>query len=447
MGRWFFAFLVIAFLPQCLWALDAEPPKKSLEERVAELEATHSLNLFSFSAFFITTYDNISTTQSFPSALTYNNLDYYRLRFSLNADADISKSVKFYSRFTVNKFFNQWQSQGTSSIVGEDLGSVTDYSRGSGVFLEKAYLDLITSDENLIFSIGRLPTVDGTPTNFWDMHARMGTYPLMSFDYPLDGVALTYKVDDFLPSGHQLALRILYTPFTNVYFGAEHNNAYILPPKADSNNGTPEGNDVNTMVDLGAVQLDYSYKEPAWADQANLIFQYYQSGNVPMPSGNGTSTLSVQTSAATLVAEAMSIAKTGFDMSLSYTYSNLGSHGLYDGNGTGLGTAADQENFYGNVVLASLRYHWSDDWAVGAEWLHGSNAVFHYGSDEEDLTDFYQTNGTGKHIYVTRKFASFVSLRVGYREQDETNLGFQVGPLQSTDRKIKTTYVTLRTDF
>jgi len=448
MSPWLSFVLVILFLPLNLQA--AEPmdsPKKSLEERVAELEANHSLNIFSFSGFFVTDYDNISTSQSFPSALNHNNLDYFRLRFSLNVDADVSKYVKFYSRFTTYKFFNQWQTQGSNAVVGQDLGSLTNYSNGPGVILEKAYLDLIIPDSNVTISLGRLPTVDGTPTNWWDMRARMGTYPLMSFDYPLDGIALTYKADDFLPVGHQLALRALYTPFTNVYEGNQHTNAYIIPPKADSNNGTPEGNDINTLVDLGAVQIDYTYKEPSWADQANLILQYYRSGNVPIASGSGTSTLSVSTSAATLCAEALGIAKTGFDMSFSYTYSQLSSHGLYDGAGTGLGTAADGDSLSGNIMLLSLRYHWDDDWAVGGEWLHGSNAVFHYGGDEEDLTGFYQTNGTGKHIYVTRKFTSFVSLRAGYREQDMTDLGFQVGPIQSTDRRIKTTYLSLRTDF
>ena len=138
----------------------------SLEERVAELEANSSLNIFSFSGMLMMRYDDIlKAEQTTPNgtanpAFDNKNMTFLRTKFQFNADANVSKNIKFYSRLTATKHANVLSKSGTAPAgVAEDLGENNSY-RSSAVYLEKAYADLTIPDSNFTLSLGRLPTVD-----------------------------------------------------------------------------------------------------------------------------------------------------------------------------------------------------------------------------------------------------------------------------------------------
>jgi hypothetical protein len=419
----------------------------SLEDRVAELEANQSLNIFTFGGIFENRYDTIDVTQSNPSKID-NKLNYLRMRVSLNVDANVSKYIKFYSRLTTTKMYNGWVKQGTSTGLGDDLSDYNSY-QGSQVYLEKAYTDLLIPDTNFVFSIGRLPTIDGEPANYYDGRARMGTYPLMTYNSVLDGMALSYNMDEHLPSNQRLAFRLIYTPFTNFFIGS---GGFTVNPGqgTSATTGQPTGGALNTTVDLYSAQVDYGIKNLGVADELGFIVQTFQTGFLPytLATAGVNSTQNIKVGGTTVVANMEGIAGTGADLSLSYLMSNYQSKGTIPGLGVGLGTNSADETLYGSIFLASGRYRFGSNWIAGAEYLHGSAGSFYYAGAERDLTSFYSTPGDGYHVYGTYKFTQNFSLRLGWMEQKYAytsliNPGAQV----ASDKKIDTFYANLRLDF
>ncbi|WP_413943936.1 DUF3373 family protein [Bdellovibrio sp. HCB-162] len=421
-------------------------PAKSVEQRLAELEANQTLNYFSFSGTLVSSYNDIAVKETYPVAKDHKGLDYWHLRFSLNADAEVSPQIKVYSRTTATKFFNRWREQGSDGVFNDDL-DVAYGNTGSTIYLERAYVDLSPAQSAWTLSVGRLPTVHGSPTNYWDMRPRQGTYPLMNYNSPLDGAALTYRLDSQLSEGNQWALRALYTPFSDVNGGrAGANDENLSPPKSDTNAGVPTGTSLNTLIDLVALQSDYSSKNISFTDELGFILQAYQFSNLPFSSGAGTSNLSITSRAATASVEMLGIDRGNFDVSLNYTFNQTESDGFFNGPGTGFGTTKNSDTLNGHVALISLRYR-KDQWATGYEWLEGSKNSLYFSSADEDLTRFYRTNGVGHHFYFTKKWMDFATVRAGFRWQQFSNLPTFIGPVVSSDREVKTLYLSLRTDF
>ena len=74
-----------------LMAPQAFAQAKTLEERVAELEANQSLNIFNFSGIFTTRYDDIlkaKQTEPAASALDTKDLNYMRMKFQFNIESN-----------------------------------------------------------------------------------------------------------------------------------------------------------------------------------------------------------------------------------------------------------------------------------------------------------------------------------------------------------------------
>lgn len=431
-----------------LMAPQAFAQTKSLEERVSELEANQSLNIFSFSGTFQTRWDDlIKLEQNSPSTdnlgqsavVDRKGESYMRMKFQLEIDANVSKYIKFYSRLTTSKNFNSFYQQGyaDSNVGGNDLTAPNDY-RSSGVFLEKAYVDLSLPETNFTLSIGRLPTVDGQPQNYKDGRARMGTYPQLSYDSVLDGFALSYKADEYMPTDHKLAARVIYTPFSQYNVGT---GGYV------SGVTNQAGSKLNTQIDTTAAMIDYSNDNKWGMDNFGLVLMYFQTGSLYYPSpatALGNSTLNLNVGGTTIATEFNGIAHTGWDLSASYLFSSLKSHGTLAG--MGFGTASSDDTETGGVLLISTRYRLAS-WILGAEYVNGSEDSFYYAGNEEDLTNFYSTKGNAYHVYVTKKFTSNLSLRVGYMDQEYKWTPTGLGANKDSDRKIQTGYANMRLDF
>ena len=423
---------------------------KSLEDRVSELEANQSLNIFNFSGTFITRFDDITNaSQNTPNnagspAFSSKNLDYMRLKFQLNADANVSKYIKFYSRFTTSKIFNSETVQGTAgSTTTGDLGAANAY-QNSNVVLEKAYVDISIPDTALTVSIGRLPTVDGQPANYLDGRARLGTYPLLAYNSYFDGIGLTYRLDQFMPADQKLALRLLYTPLSQTNMGIQGNEAYMSSPVSEA------GGNISTEVPVYAAQADYSIDNTKIANNIGVVFQYIQTGKLYIPGAQvevgQPSSLMINFQQMTLASEFNGIAGSPFDLSASYLYSITGTHGNFGGLG-GFGNAdGSSQNQTGGNLLLSARFR-LPTWIFGAEYVNGSKNSEYTSTAEQDLTNFYGTQGNAYHIYVTKKFSENVALRIGFTEQKYNTTPLSIGATGTSDRSIQTAYVNLRTDF
>ncbi|UYL10140.1 DUF3373 domain-containing protein [Bdellovibrio sp. SKB1291214] len=422
----------------------------TLEERVAELEANQSLNIFNFSGTFMTRYDDIITAkQTKPSsvanpAFDNKDLNYMRLKFQFNADANVSKNIKFYSRMTASKFYNVSYVEGTQGSTSTgDLGAPNAYAN-SGMVLEKAYMDLTVPDTNFTFSVGRLPTTGGQPYNYLDGRARMGTYPLLAYNSYFDGMSLSYKLDDYMPQDNKLALRLIYTPLTNINFGTAGAGGIFNPPTSEA------GANVPTQAPMGSVQVDYSANNWGWVGNFGAVLQYLQTSDIYIPGAAaipaGNSSLNIKIQQWTLATEFNSIGGSNFDLSASYLMTSLatsGSFGALGGFGNSTGAS---EDITGANTLLSARYRLGT-WILGAEWAHGEKNSFYFATAADDLTNFYGTPGNAYHLYVTKKFTENLALRVGYMSQAYDYTDLNIGATADSDRKIETTYANLRLDF
>ncbi len=418
----------------------------SLEDRISELEANSSLNIFNFSGIFNTRYDSLSVKQAKPVDATLadnKNLGYLRMRVSLNADANVSKNVKFYSRFTTSKHFNKWttiQSGSAPSTTGTDLRASDNYN-DSSVVLEKAYLDMTIPDTNFIISLGRLPTPDGQPSNYWDGRARLGTYPLMSYSSVLDGMAVTYKVDEYMPEGHKLSVRAIYAPFSSYTVGSKGYQTFPTNDTTGTNNQF-----VNTFTDFATGQIDYSTTNIGIADNFGLILQYNELQGLPVAGGAAVaSNLSFGLKASSVAAELNGVASLPIDLSVSVLGSEVVSKGLLP-SGVGYGTTKAEASTYGSFTLVSTRYR-TASWLFGVEYGKGTEGVFYSGGTAEDLTNMYGTPGTLIHGYVTKKFTDNLSLRLGYYTQQEDYTRLGGGNVAEADKKITVGYANFRADF
>ena len=88
----------------------------------------------------------------------------------------------------------------------------------------------------MVFSFGRFPTNDGPPANLKDGISAQGTYPIMTYNLILDGFALSYKFDKYLPKNQSLNFKVLYTPLGNINFSTPYKGLTQL----DANGNTVE---------------------------------------------------------------------------------------------------------------------------------------------------------------------------------------------------------------
>lgn len=429
----------------------------SVEDRLAELEANQSLNIFKFSGTLETWYDSIKAKQTTNNAATTayeGNVDYMRLRASINMDADVSKRVKFFSRFTTSKFFNKYFSQATAARAGvipaptvnPEFAESRD-EKGSQVYLEKAYADVTVGDSGFIFSFGRLPTMDGPFVHYPNGKARSGTYPALMYNASLDGLAGSYNLKS---DAGDFSARLIYTPQTYLASSAGTTNkvpSYQTSPIV----GTGRGNTTNTLTSL---MLEYSKKMDGVGD-LNVIFQGYQTGEVETPGSafnNGTATsgsVTSKVSANSLTASMDNIASLGLDFGVTYLASEVQNQGtitIGPSSIYGIGASKAGETLTGSSVLATLRYRIADFY-LGAEYLDGGKNVFIYDVGADNLTSFYSTPGTGTHAYIMYKMLPELGLRLGYMHQEYKTTPFTFGPSVDTDRKIETYYANLRLDF
>jgi hypothetical protein len=413
----------------------------SLEDRVAELEANQSLNIFKFSGTFVTRYDTLSVQDATTAAGTalpdYKDLNYMRMRFSMNVDADVSRYIKFYSRFTSSKMFNQQNVIVTPALAGGDLTAGRDY-RSAAVYLEKAYADLIIPDSNFVVSVGRLPTVEGEPMNYWDGRARLGTYPMLAYNAELDGLALSYKADQYMPTDHKLSFRLIYTPFAN------YNTAYLIPATQNDTGGSK----LNSITDLLAEQIEYQ-TTTSFADNLVLIVQHFDSADIAINNPVvATDSLNLKISGTTLAASMGGIGGSPLDISLSYLFTQSDSNGLFTtaGGPVGYGTNTDSATLNGGMGVIAIRYRWST-WLAGFDYAHAEKDTFNPLFVNEDLSNFYSTPGNAFHVYATKKFTDSLSFRLGYRDQQYQYKPLTLGATQDSDEKVQTYYANLRLDF
>lgn len=431
-------------------AMAQDKKMEELENRISELEAQGSLNIFKFSGMLETRYDSIKAKQTDPTASAFDgSTQYLRHRMAINVDADVNKYVKFYSKLTMSKYNNVYLNQqvgaGTVPNTNRDLYAAKD-ERGPEIYVEKAYADAMISDTGLVFSFGRLPTSDGPSFHLQNGRARMGTYPGLLYNAELDGVALTYNKQ--INDDQKFAVRAVHTPFTRrTDATGKSGNGIITNP-------TINGDAANTLIELGSVMAEYNVKNLSFADGITVIAQGWQTGKLPLNAsdvGAVTGAIEFKIGANALHIDFENLGKSGFDLGITAMSSKIENNGKIPTGATsavyGYGATVENESSSGSSTLISARYTINKANYLGAEYLNGGKTAFVYDSNNDALTNFYSTPGKGTHVYYIYKFTPELGLRLGYMDQKYEATPFGFGASSTTDRKITTYYSSLRLDF
>lgn len=186
------------------------------------------------------------------------NTEVFKNNLRIKINGKLNDDFSAYVSLQVSHTFND---EVQSSIATDN--DILTPTHGSRPYLRTAYFDWKLLDK-LVLSAGRLPTTFGPPEHHKAGRSRLGTYPLTSFNIPLDGISLT---SNFYSSKNlEATSRTIYVP------GA------FNEPSAPQNGLSLSSSDKSTLAKghEGFTQmLDLDFKRPTpFYDRANFILQY-----------------------------------------------------------------------------------------------------------------------------------------------------------------------------
>lgn len=462
MKKYIIPALVATTAVSGVYAETVQDQINELKKQVEELQYKSYENIFTFSGRMENIYQHLTVQDKKAGQEGTANYDYLSTLFQLNMTAIPSDRMSFYGRLSMSKYWNDINPQGDEPNIS--TGNGRNYS-GAGVFVERAFINYNIRN-NLTFSIGRLPTVDGTPKHYASADTVMGTYPALSYAAILDGMALTHAASLM---GGTFTTRLIYTPFTTVNLGSETSSSELTNSAGDK---------MNSHSPMITLMGDYEKYNMSVAERMHIVGQAVRLQGVEVgdPTGQqivaGTTIYDVQNSDLNfditkllLAAEANGIFKTKFDFAAQVAWSQVKSEGkitaraLTDTSGTinatsipigGVFTDSDSATSEGWAYLASLRYSFTNDFKVGYEWSHTTSKAFVNDFTSNLANDFYGSKGTdGHHVYMNYKFDGNLKMVLGYmyqqRDVEYTQDFFGAGT--SMDKQIHTFYTNLIATF
>tara|TARA_R110000868_G_scaffold117600_17_gene312682 strand:- start:29122 stop:30561 length:1440 start_codon:yes stop_codon:yes gene_type:complete len=436
--------LLITSLPA--FAQDQSKRLAELEERLFDLE----LNMLNKSS--------LSVGGSFSSIYQYSSIrsdngnikkgtkDVITSDLKLNVNKVDDDTLKFYSTIGAKYF---WNNNFQSPLDVTDNGQTE--VRGSYPYVQKAYFDYFTMNNNLVFSAGRLPTVDGPPIEQSLGQSRMGTYPLLLYSVPLDGVAFTFNLQNTFDLKRRYIMRLIYSPFYSsdsrsdfTTVGNENNTHTLETKKGDALHANFETS--------GAIENLFNY---------GLIFQAYYvrfgrmqaienvrgvadatcraggSGGVlcNATAGPDRNTYEVSSSdeyladqtAISLHLDLEKVLNSKFDGYFTFKktfFKKRGSLSAYlteqnNGGAAPVGTTiaaggfiynSDQE---GTEILLGAKYNLTNRHRVGVEYLRRTFGSAPGTIQTSGITDFYSIIGSGYHSYFNFDLRSNLAVTTG----------------------------------
>lgn len=431
----------------------------TIEERLSELELKQDMSFVKFGGRFFGSYDNVEfqTRSTQNAAYTTNTLNFMRLQFSLNMDADISPKLKFYSRYTTSKYFNHFHRSTTAlgdtttnapmdNSTNRDLGISDNFDAGPATFLERAYFNYAINDY-LIFSLGRLPTVDGPPLHMGDNVSREGTYAHLAYSNVLDGVATTVNLNSMMPQGNSLSLRFIYTPFTNIS-GTDSTTGNI---SAVSLSG---GRKLHSESPLYVGMAEYALKGKSFGDIL-VLGQVLKAKDLVYLRHATLGEVTADYSTYSLYADITNIMNTGIDFSATGFISETKNTSIIAALGGGAYSSVLNATHTGHALLLTTRYTLPvtmlKNPIFGAEYIYGDKYFNKSDNVSKDVVGFYNTRGNGIHVYYTQPLETGLKFRLGFIDKTDhygraISLG-DVTPARKINNKSTNIYAQVRLDF
>jgi hypothetical protein len=333
------------------------------------------------------------------------------MRVGLNIDANITKYLKFYSTIAMAKF---WNLSDRNVRNAEETGNFQSFAgshgyKGSEAHFDMAYISYKFKESNWTMAVGRMPTNNGPPLNKVDGLGRTGTYPSLSYNNIMDGLASVYNFKSWVPKDHSLKLRLFYTPFIRI----DKNDRGQQVVDSYTNEKVESHGAFYTLLS------EYSIKNLDWAKKLDLFYSAYHvdkfysetkqklEGTPPTPLAadfyhDGIDYFKAVSN--TVYAGIDQLLDSGLSLSFSY------SHYTVD-------YAGDQYESDNYMITSDYRFDNSLNSGdiLGIEYLKtDKNRV---PTEETTLysNNFYNMiNGEGTHLYYTNVINANQLIRIGY---------------------------------
>ena len=389
--------------------------------------------------------------------------------FRINLDSDSDSKVKFYSTLAATYFWNNnFQSPNVKVLDN------TNKVQGVDMRVQKAYLDYFLNDKKISLSLGRLPTQYGPPTHFSANTGRQGTYPLLLYSVPLDGVALTANLGKLFDAENRYIFRLIFSPFNNA---SGISSIETVGSEGPFNEIESEGGSV-FMANLetsGELSFGGNYAFILQGYSAKFGRAKALSGvrgvlQSQLPSGSidrnvyevGSKDENIATiNAAIAYFELTNFGDSKFDLYGSYKQTHVESEGSFtavvveDNTGGAFGPAGTEINIggflydedeKGESINLGTRYKFNSSFNVGVEYLKQTKGDAPFGVNTFNFSDLPITIGTGYRFYTNYKIEPNLNLGLGY-EIANTENSFNGQKYLDVESKTKTVFTSLRYSF
>ncbi|MBP9681602.1 MAG: hypothetical protein KBD76_09370 [Bacteriovorax sp.] len=324
------------------------------------------------------------------------------------------------------------------------------YEAGPTTYLERAYFNYFMNDY-LVFTAGRLPTVDGPPLHWEDNVSREGTYSHLAYSNVLDGVATTVNLNKYMPQDHSLNFRFIYTPFSNV--GTSIVAGGVLPSGNPGSIATKTGGKMDSISPLYVGMAEYSLKGQRFSDVL-VLAQVLVGNNIFYGRSSTYGEIRVDYNTYSLYSHVTNLMNWGLDLSATAYMSTTKNDSVFTGLGGAYSSVKDVTK-YGHAVLLTTRYAipvaMLNNPSAGMEYIYGDKNFNKIDPVSRDVEGFYSTRGYGYHFYYSQPIETGLKLRFGYiTKTDKYARGDVLGDV--TDAKIrnnktKNIYAQVRLDF
>ena len=402
---------------------------ESLENRVENIELNQVLNKLNFGGSFFNQYESFynkrSRTDLFASDPTKQALnddhDQYLstffMRAELNFDLAVTNSLSFFSTLGMSKFWNNDGRQSRSNNEGSSYKSLSgSYSiKDSTARFDVAYLRYHQKSSPWTFALGRMTTNYGPPLNQLDGLARTGTYPAMSYNVILDGVAAVYDFKEIFGEKNYFKLRLFYTPF--LYIDQENRSEQI----------SKNNDQVDSQADLINLLGEFTSEVVPHIKRVNIFYSLYTVDGYYEENRQDSSKDGIEyegTTANTLYLGLEDIAFSG--LNLSYTYSQFSVRGsLVEGS------AKSYNHLYNINYTFDNTFNAGD--ILGVEYIQNDDNKVPTDGTTLYVSDFYnQNNGEGYHLFYTLLIDRSQTMRIGYMNYHQRASEFYLNDIEST---------------
>jgi len=401
-----------------------------MEDIESYTEDTETLVLedkLKFGLGFKTNLDNF--TKKYASGRVVRNNNIWSNKLMLNAKANITKSMKFYARFSMYKYWGSSYVHPYSSYDNMQARVPSD----SSIYVERAYLDWFFNQEGLIpfaLTLGRQPSADGPSHQFKDNTTRKATYSALLYDGTADGAVLTLNMSKLL-NYKKTYLRFGYAKgFGYSETSKDVGNAYI----GANNNDLKDTNIYGLFFDTVLPSIQSSLVQFSYSKMKDVIAN-------PLDANSSANKNIGDVDMYGVMIEITDLDGSGLDLFAHYGYVHTAPNAnTYLEYGGLLNSAGKSESKSGDAVWIGGRYGMGPkkEYKVGFEYNHGSKNWVSLTQGSFDVYNKLATRGNAYEAYFMYVINRYSNIRLGYVDinYDYTKSGWFVGesvPIDHTD--------------